>query len=127
MIHAESALLRHAQDFFLSDLVGLFSWDHVRIGPPELRPVIPPNADRKTRRREMEAREGMGKYLEQVRVQFRPWELLIYSSMERGPLGEVSLREFDSGREVVVGPLDSATWHKIGVWIRNNSHQRRAS
>lgn len=127
MIRSESALLRHAQDFFLSDLVGLFSWDQVKIAPPELRAVIPPNADRKTRRREMEKREGTGKYLEQVRVQFKPWELLIYSSMERGPLGEVSLRELDSGREVIVGPLDSVTWREIGVWIRTNSHQRKAS
>lgn len=124
MIRSDAALLRHAQDFFLSDLVGLYVWDRAIIAPPEKRPLIAPNVDRKTRRREMEDRAGGGKYLEQVRVCFKPWELLIYSAQEKPPLGEVMLRDFDSGWVLVEGPLDAATWKKIGTHIRA-SHDRR--
>lgn len=121
------ALLRHAQDFFRSDLVGLYFWDRdVRISAPELRPAILPNIDRRDRRREMEAREGKGKYLEQERLRFGPWEILIYSAQEKGPLGELSLRDFASSKQLIVGPLDPATWQKIGEHIRK-SHQRKAS
>ena len=68
MIRSEKALLRHAQDFFRSDLVGLYSWDQVRIGERELRTPIPPNASYRDRKRMMEEREGKGKYLEQERL-----------------------------------------------------------
>ena len=127
MIRTDSALLRHAQDFFLSDLVGLYSWDRVEIAPPELRPSIAPNMEYRKRREEMDARRGMGKHIEQARIMFKPWELLIYSSSERPPLGEVSLRDFDRGIALVSGPIDASTWKKIGDWIRANSHQRKAS
>lgn len=126
MIRSQIALLRHAQDFFASDLTGLYRWDRVKIAAPELRPVIPPNAPIKERRRLMEEREGKGKYLEQERLHFGPWEILIYSAQERGPIGEVTLRVFDNSREVVTGPLDPSTWAKIGEHIRL-SHQRKAS
>ena len=127
MIRSDSALLRHAQDFFLFDLVGLYSWGDVKIAPPEPRPGIPPNVDYRERRKQMEARAGMGRNVEQARICFKPWELLIYSSNERPPLGEVALRDFDSGVSLVSGPIDAATWRKIGDWIRTNSHQRKAS
>ena len=128
MIRSEAALLRHAQDFFLSDLVGLYSWGDVNIAPPEVRPGIPPNVDYRERRKQMEARIGMGKYYEQVRICFKPWELLIYSSNERPPLGEVTLREFDSSQVLVDGPLDAATWKLIALRIREDPlHQRKAS
>jgi hypothetical protein len=127
MIRSDAALLRHAQDFFLSDLVGLYSWDGVKIAAPELRPPIPPNVDYRERRKQMEARIGMGKYVEQSRICFKPWELLIYSANERPPLGEVALRDFDRGEVLLSGPLDPVTWRKIGNWIRTNSHQRKAS
>jgi len=123
MIRSHSALLRHAQDFFAAELVGLYRWDRVTIAEPERMPAIPSNAEYRDRRRMMEEREGRGKYLEQVRILFKPWEILVYSSMERPPLGEVLLRDFDSTQTLVEGPLDSATWSKIGNWIR--SHQQR--
>jgi len=72
----------------------------------------------------MEARAGSGKYYEQVRICFKPWELLIYSSNERPPLGEVSLRDFDNGVLLVSGPVDAATWNKIGERIRESHHGR---
>ena len=127
MIRSDAALLRHAQDFFLSDLVGLYSWGDVKIAPPEERPGIPPNVDYRERRRQMEARAGSGKYYEQVRICFKPWELLIYSSNERPPLGEVTLRDFDSSQVLVDGPLDASTWKLIALRIRETLHQRRAS
>lgn len=123
MIRSHAALLRHAQDFFAADLVGLYRWDRVTIAEPERMAPIPPNADIKVRRQMMEDREGRGKYHEYVRLLFKPWEILIYSSMERPPLGEVLLRDYDRSETMVDGPLDPATWLKIGNWIR--SHQQR--
>jgi hypothetical protein len=125
VIRSHAALLRHAQDFFLSDLVGLYSFQETRVAPPELRPAIPPDLDYRKRRAEMEKRQGLGKYIEMVRIQFLPWEILIYSAAEKPPLGEVVLREFDSGWEAMSGPLDPATWAKIGAHLRAAS-QRQA-
>lgn len=127
MIRSQTMLLRHAQDFFRSDLVGLFNWDKdVKLSPPELREPIPPGLGRIERRRAMEAREGKGKYLEQERLRFDPWEILIYSAQERGPVGEVRLRVYDTGEELISGPLDASTWRKIGEHVRL-THQRKAS
>lgn len=125
MIRSDSALLRHAQDFFLSDLVGLYSWGDVKVAPPEERPGIPPNVDYRERRKQMEARAGMGRHIEQARIVFKPWELLIYSSNERPPLGEVTLREADiNGGVLVSGPIDAVTWKKIGERIKESHHGR---
>ena len=126
MIRSQTMLLRHAQDFFHSDLVGLYRWDQVRIAAPELREAIPPNIDRRDRRRLMEEREGKGKYLEQERLHFGPWEILIYSAQERGPVGHISLRDFETAQELVTGPLDPSTWERIGEYIRTSHGQRRA-
>ncbi len=129
MIRTSMALLRHAQDFFRSDLVGIYTWDRdVRIDPPERRSVLAPNLPPAERRKQMEAREGGGKYVEQERLRFGPWEVLLYSAQERGPLGEVTLRQTGGVeiRDLVTGPLDPATWKKIGEFIRA-SHQRKAS
>lgn len=125
MIRPHDTLLRHAQDFFLAELVGYYNFDRAVIAPPEKRPPIPPTVDIKKRREMMVAREGLGRYLEQVRIGFPPWELLIYSAMEKPPLGEVVLRDMDYGQELVSGPFDPATWSKIGKWIRDaNGHKR---
>lgn len=128
MIRSHTALLRIAQDFFLSDLVGFYRWPEVKLGEPELRPSVPSTLSYRDRRAAMEAREGRGKYLEQERLIFGPWEILIYSSVERGPLGEVILRDALDIRspELVSGPLDPATWSRIGQFIRSQ-HQRKAS
>lgn len=128
MIRSDAALLRHAQDFFLANLVGVYSWGDVRIAPPELREAIPANIDYRKRRQMMEARAGLGRYVEQARICFEPWELLIYSSVERPPLGEVALRNYDTGELLIDGPLDSSTWRLIGLRIREETaHQRKAS
>ena len=122
MIRTSAMLLRIAQEFFRTDLVGLYGWDRdVRIAAPELREPIPSNIDRIERRRLMAAREGLGRYLEQERLAFGPWEILIYSAAERGPLGEVSLRL--DGAVEVTGPLDAATWSKIGARVRDGEQR----
>lgn len=123
MIHPHAALLRHAQDFFRSDLLGLYSWDQVRIANPELAPPIAPDAPLRDRREAQFRREG--KYLGQARLIFGIWEILIYSPNDRPPLGEVVLRPNEIGGSVLVsGPLDSATWAEIGQKIRKEAKMR---
>jgi len=129
MIHPHASLLRHAQDFFRSDLLGLYTWDQVKIANPELAPPIAPDISVRERREEQYKREG--KYIGQARLIFGPWEILIYSPNEKPPLGEVQLRSSAIGGEVfVTGPLDAATWTVAGTCIRSECsllHHRKAS
>ena len=134
MIRSQDALLRHAQEFFLGHMVGLYHWDQVQVAAPEVVEAIPSNVDFRERRKLMEKREGRGRFREQARLLFplpiaaARWEILIYSSVERPPLGEVMLRDYERGGRVLVeGPLDPATWVKIGEFIKTASHQRKAS
>lgn len=117
MIRSHRALLRQAQAFFLSDLVGVFEWGDVQVAAPELMPP----AERRD--------AGVGKFREMERLVFGPWEILICSSHEKPPLGEVSLKEAEfSEGWLIVGPLDPATWSRIGAHIRSfASHHRKAS
>jgi hypothetical protein len=129
VIRSQTALLRHAQDFFLSDLVGYYSFEDTKIAAPEMREPIPADLDYRKRRAEMEKRQGLGKYVEQARISFKPWELLIYSSMEKPPVGWVALRKNEFGAdlvEIISGPLDPATWRQIGEAIRGAHRHRRA-
>ena len=114
MIRAHRALLRHAQAFFLSDMVGFYDWGDVRVQEPELMPA----KDRRD--------AGVGKFRERERLVFGPWDVLICSSHDVPPLGEVTLRL--EGALLVTGPLDPATWSNIGNCIRSYaSHHRKAS
>lgn len=117
MIRSGRALIRHAQEFFLSQLVGVYDWGDVAIDAPELCPP----AERRER--------GIGKFQEKERLTFGPWEILIYSSHERPPIGEVSLRRrgWLDPKPVISGPLDPATWGEIGRYIRDFASQRKAS
>ncbi len=120
MIDQHAALLRHAQDFFRSDLVGLYSWDQVRIANREPAPPISAEMPLRARRDEQFKREG--RYLGQARLIFGDWEILIYAPNERPPLGEVILRPNEIGGPVLVsGPIDSATWAEIGLHIRGRT------
>lgn len=124
MIRPHDALLRHAQEFFLRDLVGLYVWDQVRVAAPERAEPIAPNVSKMERRKLMQEREGRGRYLEQARMIFplpetaARWEILVYSPMERPPIGEVTLRDYERGQVLVDGPLDPSTWSIIGLRIR---------
>lgn len=116
MIRSHRALLRHGQEFFLRYLVGVYGWDDVLVDAPELMPA----AERRD--------AGVGKFRERERLVFGPWEILICSSHEKPPLGEVSLRQTEwSGDILVVGPLDPVTWSRIGAHIRSNASTRKAS
>jgi len=122
-MNPHTALLRHAQDFFRSDLLGLYSWDQVRIANPEVAPPIASDASLRDRREQQYKREG--KYLGQARLIFGNWEILIYSPNERPPLGEVILRPNEIGGPVLVsGPIDSETWVAIGKRIRAEARMR---
>lgn len=131
MIRSQDALLRHAQEFFLAHMVGIYHWDQVQVAAPDLAPTIPSNASRIDRRRMMDERAGRGKYLEQARLIFplpvgtADWEILIYSSLERPPLGEVMLRDSQRNQVLVDGPLDPTTWALIGNRIKE--HVQRAA
>ena len=123
MIRPHESLLRHAQDFFRSDLLGIYSWDQVRIAAPEKPPTIAAEAPLKARRDEQYRREG--RYVGVARLIFGPWEILIYSPNEKPPLGEVLLRPNEIGGETLVsGPIDAATWAAIGKRIRSESRLR---
>lgn len=117
MIRSQRALLRHGQEFFLRHLVGVYDWGEVEVKPPEIMPV----AERRD--------AGVGKFREMERLVFGPWEILICSSHEKPPLGEVSLRQTEWSSEIiVVGPLDPVTWSRIASHIRSYaSHNRKAS
>lgn len=131
MIRTQAYLLRLVQDFFREYLLDLgrvepliYRWDRVHISAPERRDDIPSAADAAVRRRMAEERHGMGRYIEKERITFGPWEILIYSAAEKGPLGEVSLR--NDGEVLVSGPIDASTWAKISERI-HSTHQRKAS
>ena len=132
MIRSQLVLLRMVEEFFRTELLslddgtGVYRWDRAKVAPPELRDPIPPNIDLRTRRRRQEEREGRSKYLEKELIGFGPWEIVVYSSAERAPLGEATLRDRDSHQILVTGPLDVATWRMMGEHIRN-LHQRKAS
>lgn len=111
MIRSHRALLRMAQSFFLSDLVGVYDWGEVDVQPPELMPA--------EKRRDA----GVGKFRELERLVFGPWDVLVCSSHEKPPLGEVSLRLH--GELLVTGTLDPATWASIGKCIRSHASQHR--
>jgi hypothetical protein len=113
MIRSHSALMRMAQDFFARELAGRYAFDNnVKLRDPELVPD--------KQRRE----ERQGRYRECVWLSFGPWEIGIFSSQEKPPLGELILRGNEIGAaDVVSGPLDPATWSKIASEIK--THQPR--
>jgi hypothetical protein len=114
MIRSHRALLRHGQEFFLRHMVGVYDWGDVLVDAPDLMPA----AERRD--------AGVGKFRERERLVFGPWEILISSSHDKPPLGEVSLRQTEwSTGVLVVGPLDPETWSRIATHIRNASHSNR--
>lgn len=116
MIRAHSALMRMAREFFARELVGLYSFDtNVRLRDAEMVP------DKERRE------ERQGKYRECVWLSFSPWEIGIFSSQEKPPLGQLTLRRDGIDGEVLVdGPLDPAIWDKVASVIRSGmQHQRK--
>lgn len=107
MIRTNDALLRQAREFFAANFAGRFS---LTLLPPEENPEV-------DGRRMLFADKTVpadSRFREMVRVTFCGWELILVSSAERPPMGELVLRSQNlPGAPVVVGPLDAATWQKI--------------
>jgi hypothetical protein len=116
MIRAHSALMRMAREFFARELAGLYSFDvNVKLRDPEMVP------DKERRE------ERQGKYRECVWLSFSPWEIGIFSSQEKPPLGQLVLRRAGiDGETVVNGPLDPLVWDNVAAVIRSElTHQRK--
>lgn len=121
MIRANLALFRQAQEMFRAHLVGVFSWEQVEFSPRTKR-LVKPMADMSRRERRNARRDRPeGKYEQEVRLQFGIWEILIQSPADHPPLGNVVL----TGAAEVSGPLDPATWDRIGQTIKQKTEELR--
>lgn len=112
---ARFGLSRHLQAFFETELCGLYRFDQVVILPAEKAPL--PEGWSPLRR------SPFGKYRELIIVRFAMYELAVSSPNEKPPLGEITL-EHPDGREY--GPLDHATWQRIGKIIRERDARQAA-
>jgi hypothetical protein len=112
MIRARAALLRQAQDFFQSYLLGLYRWDETRIAAPEKNEVPEPAINARGRKRRPERPEG--KFHATVEIEFGIWRLKIEGPNEHPPLGWLKL----DGHGELEGPLDAAVWRLFGEHIR---------
>lgn len=112
-----AALARQAREFFFANLVGVYNWDNVKISPPEEHPE---HDGRRVLTRDSKILAD-SKHREMVRIVFRPWELLISSSEEHPPCGQIVLRFGDvAPLEVVSGPIDQETWLRVRAAILDN-------
>lgn len=100
-------LSRHIQVFFETELCGRYRFDEVVFLPPE--EAARPAGWSPLRR------PPFGRHRELVAIQFGAYDLSVASPNEKPPLGEILLVHPD-GREY--GPLDEATWKRLGNLIR---------
>lgn len=107
MRSARFGLSRHLQVFFETELCGLFRFDQVEFMQPEAAPL--PEGWSKLRR------PPFGRNREKVEVRFGTYDLAILSPNEVPPLGEIVLTHAGG---VERGPLDEATWKRMGTIIR---------
>lgn len=117
MIRPLAALTRQAQEFFHTELVGIFRWDDVEFAPPEKQEKPEPEINTRGRRVRPERPEG--KFHATVRMEFGIWRLMIDGPTERPPLGWLTLE----GHETIEGPLDAATWRRFAVHIKENHEE----
>lgn len=104
MLSARSLLLRQLQQFFETDLVGLYSWFNVRHRQGEKNP-------KEKGRRQTD--------MERVYVDFGDYSISVSTPDHAPPLGEILLYNAVSG-ETTKGPLDASTWASIGEKIRTS-------
>lgn len=109
---ARNSLSRHLPIFFDTELRGLYRYDDAQKLPPESAPH--PEGMSALRR------PPYGKYRELVEIRFGPYDLSVFSSNERPPLGEVVLIYADGE---ISGPIDQATWQRLGAFIRNREQR----
>lgn len=111
MIHARAALIAHIRAFFETELCGLFRYDELEHFQPESIEKTPnyrPNR--------------FEQYKEIAEVRFGNYDLTVCSSAESPPLGKVRLQYLGGHIE---GPLDSATWQRMGNIIRERAEPER--
>lgn len=117
MIHARAALTRQAQEFFHTNLVGIFSWDDVEFAPAEKTDKLAPIINARGRRVRPERLErDEGKFHATVQMEFGIWRLTIKGPNEHPPIGWLKLEGYD----IVEGPLDAATWKRFAEHIKGS-------
>lgn len=124
MIRAHAALTRQAQEqLFKRHLLGIYRWDDVVFAPKEKNDkpeiVVTPRG----RRRRTERAEGKFRAIVQMQFPGRDgiWLLDIESPNEHPPLGWIVLE----GPDIIEGPLDSATWDRVGEFIKKKHEEFR--
>lgn len=115
MKSARFGLSRHLQVFFETELCGLYRFDEIQILPAEDAPR--PEGWSVLRR------APFGKYRELITIRFAMYELSVASPNENPPLGEITLIHPDGEER---GPLDHATWKRIGAFIRERDERQAA-
>jgi hypothetical protein len=103
-----AALARHIREFFETELLGV-----VRLGDVVWRELE--KADKKPGQRQL--------HKERLVVDFMQFALEVNSTAEQPPLGGVKLFNKLSG-ETVEGPLDVATWSRVGSYIKHAIKER---
>lgn len=100
-IRQEAVLIRLAREFFETQLLGIISLGETTIAEASLEKKIP---GRRQLPREV------------LEIDFPPYRLVVKSSNEAPPLGEVELEV--NGAGTGKGTLDTATWATLGKIIR---------
>ncbi len=107
------SLMRLAQQFFVDELVGVYSLDGAKVVDPIEVP------------REKGRGRDEGRYRALVALTFGPFELEIVAPGEQDVFGQVSplgkVEVICGGVERMSGPLDAATWKRIGAFIRERA------
>lgn len=109
-MNGRAGLFRQLQQFFETELCGVYRWDGVAHFPAE-----------KTNRVEGERPNAFGKLKEIVAVRFGDYDLTVFSPNEDPPLGWAMLN-YPNG--AVEGPLDQTTWARIGAFIRSQTQRK---
>ena len=109
MISARHAMLRQAQEYFHSLLLGVVKWDDVEVDKAIPIPSVRGQRD-----------QGMVRVL--VVARFNGFKMELASPFDDvgWPMGRVSVTR---GPWSIEGPLDAATWHRIAEFIKDQKAQ----
>ena len=104
MISERLALLRQAQEYFHTLLLGIINWDDVKVDKPIPIPAVKGQRDQ-------------GKVRDLVVAHFNGFRMEIMGPFEddRYPMGHVIVSHAGSSME---GPLDAVTWMNIARFIK---------
>jgi hypothetical protein len=104
MISARHALLRQAQEYFHTYLLGVIKWDDVVVDKPIPIPPVKGNREQ-------------GKFKDIVVAHFDGFRMELISPFEseEWPLGRVRIVR---GNDLFQGPLDAASWALVANFIK---------